>query len=325
MKSRVVRFAQTGEPSVLRVDQVELGGPGPGQVRIKQTAVGLNYQDVLFRQGVYPQKMPGVLGTEAAGAIEAVGEGVTDFAPGDRVAYAGGPPGAYADYRNVGPAKLVKLPDDITDEQGAAFLMKGMVAEYLLNRVYLVRPGEWALFWAAAGGVGLIAGQWGKSLGARMIGVAGGGKRCQAALAHGYEVVIDRQTEDVAARVKEVAGEKGVPVVYDSAGKETFAQTVACLAPRGHFVSFGAHTGEPPDMPAATLRMNGSLYFTRPTLVTYTAGKEELIASAAAVFNRLSNGTINGNIGKRYDLEEAVQAHQDLESSKNIGPSVLLP
>ena len=220
-------------------------------------------------------------------------------------------------------ARLVKVPDTITDEQAAAVMLKGMTVEYLLNRTYPVRAGEAVLFWAAAGGVGLIAGQWGKAIGARMIGIAGGPEKCALALAHGYETVIDRKTEDVVARLKELTGGAGVPVVYDSIGKATFDQTMDCLGPRGYFVSFGTTSGTVPPVIAADLQHRGSLYFCRPTLMTYTASREELVNSAAAVFSMIEKGAIKIEIKQRYPLADIVQAHTDLEAGRTSGSTII--
>jgi NADPH2:quinone reductase len=323
--ARVITFAAQGDPSVLGLETIRLDPPAAGQALVRQSVIGLNYLDVYQRSGHYTLKMPSGLGSEAAGVVEAVGPEVTEVQVGDRVAYAGGAPGSYADLRNLPAGRLVKVPDGISDEQAAAVLLKGMTVEYLLNRCFAVQAGQWVLFHAAAGGVGLIAGQWGKALGARMIGVARGTVRCQQALAQGYEVVIDRASEDVAARVKALTGGEGVPVVYDSVGQATFEQSIDCLAPRGTFVSFGATTGEVPPVPASLLQHRGSLYFTRPTLVTYSAQRAELEASAAAVFAMVADGRITVEINQRYALAEAEQAHRDLEGGRNVGSSILLP
>lgn len=325
MKANVIRCAAQGGPEVMHMESVDLGAPGQGEVLIRQTAIGLNFMDVYHRGGQYPLPMPSGLGVEAAGVVEKTGAGVSDLKPGDRVGYAGGAPGAYADYRIMPAERMIRLPDFISDEQAAACMMKGMTAEYLLNRCYPVQSGQYALFMAAAGGVGLVAGQWGKALGAKMIGVAGGPEKCQLALANGYAHVIDRKSEDIAARVKEITGGAGVPVVYDSIGKATFDISLHCLAPRGYFVSFGTTTGAPPPVEAATLQKMGSLYFTRPTMVTYTAKREDLQASAAAVFDMVKKGAIKLHIGKRYPLSDVARAHQDLETGKTAGSSLLLP
>jgi len=303
---------------------VEVTSPEPGEVLVRHTAIGLNYLDVYHRSGQIPLPVPSGIGAEAAGTVEAVGSDVSAFAAGDRVAYAGGPPGAYAEYRNVAAARLVNVPDTISDEQAAAVLLKGMTVEYLLNRTYPVRAGEFVLFYAAAGGVGSIAGQWGKALGARMIGIAGGAEKCALALENGYEVVIDRNREDVAARVMELTGDHGVPVVYDSIGQATFDQSIQCLAPRGFFVSFGSTTGKVPPVAPSALAAS-SLYFTRPTLATYTASRADLLASAEKVFSMVGSGKITVDIRQRYALAEVVQAHRDLEAGDTRGSSILSP
>lgn len=325
MKSRVIVMDEQGAPSVMREATVELDAPGPGDVLLRQTAMGLNYMDVYQRSGYYPLELPSGLGLEGAGIIEAVGEGVDGFKPGDRAAYGGSAPGGYAEHRIMPAARLVKVPDAVSDEQAAAAMLKGMTAEYLLNRTYPVKAGEPVLFWAAAGGVGLIAGQWGKSIGARMIGVAGGPQKCALALAHGYEAVIDRNSEDVVARVKELTGGAGVPVAFDSIGKATFDQTMDCLAPRGFFISFGATSGSPPPVIASDLQHRGSLYFCRPTLATYTASRGDLERSAAAVFAMIEKGAVKIEINQRYPLANVIQAHTDLEAGKTSGSTIIQP
>ncbi len=323
VSSRVVSLAEQGPPSVLRVATVEVPDPGPDQVLIRQTAAGVNYMDIYQRSGSYPLQLPSGIGLEAAGVVEAVGPDVAGLATGDRVAYGGGPIGAYAEHRLMPAPRLVKVPDGVGDEQAAAVLMKGMTVEYLLNRTYPVKAGEWVLFYAAAGGVGLIAGQWGKALGARMIGIAGGPEKCKLALANGYEACIDRRTEDVVERVKELTGGAGVPVVYDSIGAGTFEQSLDCLAPRGYFVSFGTTGGPVPPVMAPELQKRGSLYFTRPTLATYIAARADLEASAASVFDMVAKGAIKVGIGQRYRLDEALRAHEDLESGRTSGSSII--
>ncbi len=324
VSSRVVTLAEQGPPTVMRVENVEIPAPGAGQALIRQTAAGVNYMDIYQRSGSYPLQLPSGIGLEAAGVVEAVGSGVSGVAVGARVAYGGGPIGAYAERRIVTAERLVGIPDGVSDEQAAAVLMKGMTAEYLLCRTYPVKAGENALFWAAAGGVGLIAGQWGKALGARMIGIAGGPEKCKLAEANGYDVCIDRHSEDVVARVKELTDGKGVPVVYDSIGAGTFEQSMDCLAPRGYFVSFGTTGGPVPPVMAPDLQHKGSLYFTRPTLATYVAAREDLEASANAVFDMVSKGAVKIEIGQRYGLDEAAKAHEDLEAGRTSGSSVIV-
>ncbi len=323
MQAKSIRIAAQGDPQLMKLETVTLAAPGSGEALIRQSAIGVNFMDVYHRGGQYPLPLPAGIGVEAAGVVEAVGAGVTDVKKGDRVVYGGSAPGSYADWRLMPAERLIKIPEGISEEQAAAVLMKGMTAEYLLNRCYTVRKGEFVLFMAAAGGVGLVAGQWGRALGARMIGVAGGADKCKLAKDYGYEFVIDRTQEDIAARVKEITGGKGVPVVYDSVGKATFDITLKCLAPRGYFVSFGTTTGAPPPMEAATLQKLGTLYFTRPTLANYCAQRDDLMMSAGLVFDRVKNGTLKVHIGQQYPLAEVVKAHQDLESGKTQGSSIL--
>ena len=326
MKTQVVRFHAPGGPEVLKFEEVDLPAPAAGEVRIRHTAIGLNFQDIYARSGAYPFPLPSGLGTEAAGVVEAVGEGVTDLQVGDRVCYISGPVlGACATHRNYPAARLLKSPAHMSDEQLAAMMLKAMTVEYLVQRCYAVQPGQFVLWHAAAGGVGLLAGQWGKHIGARMIGVAAGPQKCQLALDNGYEFCIDRLSEDVAARVKEITGGAGVPVVYDSVGKNSFDQSLASLAPRGFFVSFGTTTGAPPPVPAATLQKMGSLYFTRPTLVTYTASTAELRDSAQAVFDLVAQGALKVSIHQRYAMSDIARAHAELESGRTTGSSILIP
>jgi NADPH2:quinone reductase len=326
MKTQVVRFHAPGGPEVLKFEDVDLPAPAAGEVRIRHTAIGLNFQDIYARSGAYPFPLPSGLGTEAAGVVEAVGEDVTDFQVGERVCYISGPVlGACATHRNYPAARLLKSPAHMSDEQLAAMMLKAMTVEYLVQRCYAVQPGQFVLWHAAAGGVGLLAGQWGKHIGARMIGVAAGPQKCQLALDNGYEFCIDRLSEDVAARVKEITGGAGVPVVYDSVGKNSFDQSLASLAPRGYFVSFGTTTGAPPPVPAATLQKMGSLYFTRPTLVTYTASTAELRDSAQAVFDLVAQGALKVSIHQRYAMSDIARAHAELESGRTTGSSVLIP
>ena len=324
-KANVIRLNRQGAPNVMQLQQVEIANPGAGEVLLRQTAIGLNFMDIYQRGGQYPMALPCGIGVEAAGIVEAVGAGVSGLVKGDRVAYGGSAPGSYADYRLMPADRLVKLPDDISEEQAAAILMKGMTVEYMLQRCYPVKRGEFVLFLAAAGGVGLIAGQWGKALGATMIGVAGGPEKCALAKEHGYAHVIDRKSEDVLARVREITGGAGVPVVYDSIGKDSFEISLKSLAPRGYFVSFGTTTGAPPAVEAATLQKMGSLYFTRPTLATYVAKREDLVMSAEAVFGMLRKGAVKLHIGQRYKLADAVKSHMDLEAGRTQGSSLLIP
>lgn len=325
MDTKAVVIETQGPPSVMRLDDVSLPAPADGMATIRQSAIGINFMDVYQRSGYYPMDLPSGLGLEAAGVVESVGPGVSHVSVGDRVVYSGGPPGAYAAARNVLASRIVKIPDDINDEQAAAVLLKGTTAEYLLERTYKVSPGENVLFYAAAGGVGLLAGQWGKALGARMIGIAGGPEKCAHALAHGYDVVIDRHAEDVVARVRELTDGAGVPVLYDSIGKDTYEQSIDCLAPRGMFVSFGTTSGTVPPVEAATLQHKGSLYFTRPSLANYCADRDDFEASTTRVFDMLASGAVKVEIGQRYCLADVVQAHTDLEAGQTSGSSILIP
>ena len=326
MKVQAVRFHAPGGPEVLKLEEVDLPDPGPGEVRIRHTAIGLNFQDIYARSGLYPVPLPSGLGTEAAGVVEALGPEVADLRVGDRVCYISGPVlGACATHRNYPAARLLKSPDFMADEQLAAMMLKAMTVEYLVQRCVPVTAGQFVLWHAAAGGVGLLAGQWGRHLGARMIGVAAGPEKCRLALDNGYAHCIDRLSEDVAARVREITEGQGVPVVFDSVGKNSFEQSLASLAPRGYFVSFGTTTGAPPPVPAATLQKMGSLYFTRPTLVTYTASTRELRDSAQAVFDLVAQGVLKVHIQQRYAMADIAQAHADLESGRTTGSSVLIP
>lgn len=323
---KAVRIYETGTPDVLKFENLELPDPAAGEVRIRHTAIGLNFQDIYARSGQYAAPLPSGLGTEAVGVVEGVGSGVTDFKVGDRVCYASGPVlAACATHRNYPAARLLHAPAHMQDEQIAAALLKGMTVEYLMQRCYPVQKGQHVLMHAAAGGVGLLAGQWGKHLGAHMIGVAAGPEKVKLALANGYEHCLDRLKDDIPARVKEITGGAGVPVVFDSVGKNSFDQSLNSLAPRGYFVSFGTTTGAPPPVPASTLQKMGSLYFTRPTLVTYTASTEDLRHSAAAVFDLFAKGVLQISINQRYALADVAKAHADLESGRTSGSSVLIP
>ena len=325
MKSISVAIEAQGAPSVMKLSNVDIGLPKEGEVLIRQSVIGVNYMDIYQRSGYYPMNLPSGIGLEASGIIESVGAGVNFLTEGDRVVYSGGPPGSYADVRNVLASRVVRIPENIEDEQAAAIFLKGTTAEYLLERAYPITAGQTVLFHAAAGGVGLIAGQWGKAIGARMIGVAGGPEKCALAKEHGYTEVIDRNNENVVARVKELTDGKGVPVVYDSVGKDTFEQSVECLSPRGYFMSFGTTSGSVPPIDAAMLQHKGSLYFTRPTLANYCAARDDLELSAARLFKMIANGSVKTKIGQRFELSDVVRAHVDLEAGKTFGSSILIP
>jgi NADPH2:quinone reductase len=325
MKSISVAIEAQGAPSVMKLSNVDIGLPKEGEVLIRQSVIGVNYMDIYQRSGYYPMNLPSGIGLEASGIIESIGAGVNFLTEGDRVVYSGGPPGSYADVRNVLASRVVRIPENIEDEQAAAIFLKGTTAEYLLERAYPISAGQTVLFHAAAGGVGLIAGQWGKAIGARMIGVAGGPEKCALAKEHGYTEVIDRNNENVVARVKELTDGKGVPVVYDSVGKDTFEQSVECLSPRGYFISFGTTSGSVPPIDAAMLQHKGSLYFTRPTLANYCAARDDLELSAARLFKMIANGSVKTKIGQRFELSDVVRAHVDLEAGKTFGSSILIP
>jgi len=325
MNAHAIRIAAQGAPDVMKLETISLPEPAAGEALVRQTAAGINFLDVYHRSGMYPLSLPSGIGSEAAGVVERVGPGVREVKPGDRVGYVHNVPGSYASHRILPAARLVKLPDQVSDEAAAATMLKGMTVEYLLNRTYQVKRGDFVLFWAAAGGVGLLAGQWGRHLGARMIGVAGGAEKCRLAREHGYDEVIDRTREDVTERVKAITGGTGVPVVYDSVGKASFDASLKSLRPRGFFVSFGTTTGAPPPVEAATLQKHGSLYLTRPTLFTYIATRDELLASAGALLDLLTRGALKVHIGARYPLAEAARAHVDLEAGRTAGSSLLIP
>jgi NADPH2:quinone reductase len=323
MQARVVVVHETGGPEVLNLETVDLALPGEGEVLVRHSFVGANFLDCYQRAGMYPLPLPTGIGNEAAGIVEEVGPGVEGFAKGDRVAYGTGAPGGYSDLRNVPAAILLKTPEAVSDEQAAALMLKGMTVEYLMNRTYKVKSGEFVLFHAAAGGVGSIAGQWGKAIGARMIGIAGGPEKCEQAKKNGYEFVIDRKSEDVVARVKEITDGVGVPVAYDSVGKATYEQTLDGLAPLGYFVSFGSASGQIETVRPVDLQMKGSLFFTRSTLLVYNARRDALVASANAAFEMVEKGAVKLEIGQRYALEDVAQLHRDLEAAKTIGASLI--
>ena len=320
-----IRFHQTGGPEVLVWEDVPVPAPGAGEALIRHTAIGLNFIDTYHRSGLYPLPLPSGLGMEAAGVVEAVGEGVTTVAPGDRVAYAAGPPGAYAQMRTMAVDRLVPLPPSVDDRLAAAALLKGLTVEYLLRRTYHVREGDWMLLHAAAGGVGLMACQWAAHLGARVIGTAGTEAKADLARRYGchHSLVLGR--DDVAARVRELTGGEGVAVVYDSVGRDTWELSLACLRRRGVMVSFGNASGPAPPVPPLELSRRGSLYLTRPVLMDYTATREELLAAADALFQVLSGGTVQVTVGQEYPLAEAARAHGDLEARRTVGSSLLLP
>jgi NADPH2:quinone reductase len=300
--------------------------PGPGEALVKHAAVGLNYIDIYFRTGLYkPPALPATIGMEGAGTVEAVGEGVTDLKPGDRVAYATAPIGAYAQYRTLKADRLVKLPDAIGFEMAAAMMLQGMTAEYLLRRTFKVQPGQTILIHAAAGGVGLIMCQWAKHLGATVIGTVSSDEKAALAKAHGCDHPIVYTREDFQARVKEITGGKMLPVVYDSVGRETFMKSLDCLAPLGLMVSFGNASGAVPPFEIGLLAAKGSLFLTRPTLASYTAKREDLAASAAALFEVVQKGAVKIEVNQRFPLKDAAEAHRALEGRRTTGSTVLIP
>ncbi len=324
--SRAVRINQHGGPEEMKIVEVTVGEPGPGEIRIRHKACGLNFLDVYQRTGVYQLPMPLQLGMEASGIVEAVGEGVTHLKVGDRAAYASQPPGAYCELR-VMPAKCVcKLPDNIDFETGAAMMLKGLTVQYLLNKTRPVeglQPGDHILFHAAAGGVGLIACQWARALGLQLIGTAGSAAKCELARANGAAHVINYATEDFQARVKEITGGKGVKVVYDSVGKDTWDKSLDCLRPFGLMASFGNSSGVVPPFAPGSLAAKGSIYVTRQTLFTHIATRESTQAMADDLLAMVGSGKVKINIAQRYPLEQVQQAHRDLEARKTTGSTIL--
>lgn len=320
-----VEIKATGGPEVMQFTDAALPAPGEGEVQVRHTAIGLNFIDTYHRSGLYPVPLPSGLGLEAAGVVEAVGRGVTRLKAGDRVAYGTGPLGAYATARNMPARYVIKLPDDIADQTAAAMMLKGMTVRYLLQETYPVKPGETILLHAAAGGVGLLASQWAKALGARVIGTVGSDGKKAIAIAHGCDHVINSSTEDVAAEVKKLTNGVGVPVVYDGVGKATFAASLDCLRPRGMMVSFGNASGPVDSFNLGLLASKGSLYVTRPTLMSYTATEPELQANAADVVAMVSSGKVKVPVNQTYPLRQVREAHADLASRKTTGTTVLLP
>jgi NADPH2:quinone reductase len=325
---RAIQIREFGGPEVMQLVDVEVGDPGAGEVRVRHAACGVNYLDVYHRTGLYPNKLPLQIGMEGAGTVEAVGEGVMHLEPGDRVAYASQPPGAYSEVR-VMPAKcVVRLPDAIDFDTGAAMMLKGLTAQYLLKKTLPqggLQPGDHVLWHAAAGGVGLIACQWAKVLGLQLIATAGSPEKCRMALEHGAAHAIDYRKEDFVARVKEITGGRGVKVVYDSVGKDTFEGSLDCLAPFGLLAVYGNASGPVPPFNLGTLGPKGSLYVTRPTVFTHIATRESTQAMADDLFEVVARGQVKIHIGQRYALKDVAQAHRDLEARATTGSSVLLP
>jgi NADPH2:quinone reductase len=325
MKANAIRIHETGGPEVMRWEEVEVPAAGPGEVTIKNHACGLNFIDTYQRSGLYPMTMPSGLGLEGAGVVEAVGAGVTEFKPGDRVAYCSAPNGAYATYRNYPAERLIKIPDSVDFETAAGMMLQGMTVEFLLRRTYPVKAGDFVLFHAAAGGVGTIAMQWLSSLGAVTIGTAGSPEKCAIAKSLGATHVINYRSEDWVKRVKEITDGKGVHVVYDGVGKDTFLPSLDCLRMRGMMVTFGNASGPAPEIQPLILSQKGSLFLTRPTLFHYIASRADLELSAGALFDVVNRGVVKIQIGHRYPLKEAAQAHRDLQDRKTTGATILIP
>jgi NADPH:quinone reductase len=320
---KAIRIHRTGCPEVLEVEEVTLAAPGPGEALVKQTAIGVNFIDVYHRTGLYPLLLPSNIGQEAAGVVEAVGEDVSEVAVGDRVAYASAGIGAYAEARNVRADRLIKLPQHMSDETAAAILLKGLTSEYLIRRTVPIKAGDIVLFHAAAGGVGSIACRWLKALGARVIGTVGSEEKARFAREAGCDDVIIYTREDFAVRLREITGGSGANVVYDSVGKDTLAKSLDCLEPRGMLVSFGNASGKPDPLDVLVLSQKGSLYVTRPKLADYVATRSELLAAAEALFGAYEAGHVQPQIGRRFPLERAADAHRALESRSSIGSTLL--
>jgi NADPH:quinone reductase len=325
---RAIQITAYGGPEQMQLVDVAIGEPGPGEIRIRHHASGLNYIDVYQRTGLYANPLPLTLGMEGAGVVESVGDGVMHLKAGDRAAYASNPPGSYSEVRVMPAKNVVRLPDAIDFETAAAMMLKGLTVQYLLRRVRPVdalEPGDFVLFHAAAGGVGLIACQWARALGLRLIGTAGSAAKCQLALEHGAEVAIDYGRENFVERVKAVTGGRGVKVVYDSVGKDTFEGSLECLRPFGLMCCFGNASGPVPPFPPGALAAKGSLYLTRQTLFTHIATREATQAMADELFEVVGGGQVRIHIAQRYALADAAQAHRDLEARKTTGSTILLP
>lgn len=325
MKTRAIRIHEYGGPEVLRFEEVELPDPGPGEARIRHTAIGLNFIDTYHRSGLYPLALPAGLGSEAAGVVEAVGKGVTSVAPGDRVVYTGGPADAYSQHRNFPADQLVPIPEGVSDEQAAAVLLKGLTAWYLLKRSYPVRPGDPVLLHAAAGGVGSLASQWARHLGAVVIGVVSTAEKAELARSQGCHHVIMADHENLAAAVRELTGGEGVAAVYDSVGQATFFASLDSLRPHGVMVTFGNASGPVAPVAPAELGKRHSLYLTRPVLFDFIDTRERLLAACQELFQVIAEGAVRVRINQRYPLAEAAQAHRDLEGRKTTGSTILQP
>ncbi len=326
--SRAVRIEQPGGPEQMQLCEVTVGQPGPGEVRVRHHAIGLNFIDVYQRSGLYTLPMPLQLGMEGAGVVEAVGAGVTHLREGDRVAYAANPPGSYCDVRVMPAMNVCRLPDAISYEEGAAMMLKGLTAQYLLKKckpVEGLEPGDFVLFHAAAGGVGLIACQWARAMGLQLIGTAGSDAKCALALANGATHAINYNTENFAARVKDITGGRGVKAVYDSVGKDTWDQSLDCLSPFGLMVTFGNASGPVPPFAPAILAAKGSIYVTRQTLFSHITSRERTQAMADDLFGVVTAGQVQIHVEQRYPLADVQQAHRDLEARKTTGSTVLIP
>ena len=324
MKTHAIILESQGGPEVMQLKTIEIAEPSEGEILIEQTAIGLNYMDVYQRSGYYKMQTPMHLGLEAAGTVIKLGSGVAHLNVGDRVCY--GPNlGAYAKHRLLPAARAVKIPETVSDKLAAAILMKGMTVEYLLCRTYRVQAGETVLFYAASGGVGHLAGQWGKHIGATMIGVTSGPENCASILKFGYEYALDRKSDNIAQRVHEITDGKGVPVLYDSVGRDSFEASLNSLSPRGFFISFGATTGEAPAVTPSQLQHNGSLYFCRPSLANYVGTSEELQMSANTVFALLADGVLDVSIDREESLSNIIELHRDLEAGITTGSTIIIP
>ena len=322
---KAIRLHETGGPEVLQFEDLDPGAPGPGEVQLRHTAIGLNYIDVYDRTGLYPMPLPAGLGREAAGVITAVGRRVRGLRVGDRVAYVHSQPGSYCELRNLPAERIVKLPRAISDEQAAVLMLKGLTAHYLLRRTVRVQRGDWLLVHAAAGGVGLILCQWARALGARVIGVVGSEAKVAIARRNGCRHVLVMGRDPIAAGVKRITRGAGVRVVYDSVGKDTFMESLDCLAPLGTMVTYGNASGPPPAISPLELARRGSLFLTRPSLFAYIARRDDLEAAARETFRMVSSGKVRITIGQRYALADAAAAHRDLEARRTVGATVLLP
>ena len=323
---KAIRIERNGGPETMALKEIDLPAPGPGEITVRAKAIGINFIDTYHRSGLYPVQLPSGIGMEAAGTVEAVGQGVAQFAKGDRVAYASGPIGAYAEAHNVAAASAAKIPDGVSDEEAAAMMLKGLTAQFLLRQTFRVEKGQTILWHAAAGGVGLIACQWAKHLGATVIGTTSSEEKAKLAREHGCDHVIDYTKEDVAARVKEITGGKKLPVVYDGVGKATFISSLDSLAPLGLLVSFGNASGPVTDVNLGILAQKGSLYVTRPTMFHYAAKTPTAFQEMADdLFAVVKSGAVKIEVNQRYSLAEAARAHIDLEARKTTGASVLIP